>query len=246
MPTPGTARANPENPHIEPSTPPPLVKEPKPTEATKHGTTMREITEADSPARKLSLLSGMLGPVEIKGVIKYRSEPRSYVMDTNYGKIRFDKTEDFTGQASFRNHVFAVTGRMIPQMKRGDWDDILNTLGDVMDEQEVANDATDEGMIASYLVHYLGDRPPTENEADAFRTQSSFMKDNDIYIFGSALRMWIYANYRHTLTAREFGLMMRNIGAKERTIGFAKPKGGRTTRYCWAVPAAVVAAVLGE
>jgi len=231
--------------HIASPDPPPLVKAPRPSEATEFGTAMKSIGEAETLTGKLSILSGMFGSLEITGIIKYRSEPPSYVMDTNFGKIRFDKAEMLTSQTTFRNRVFDATKQMVKSFKRAEWDDLLNTFGTIMDEQAVADDATDEGLISSYLIHYLSERAATPDEAAAFRSQSAFMRDGQLYIFGSAFRLWIYTNYRHLLNSREFGLMMRNIGSTQKVISFGNVKGGRTTRYCWAIPDAIVEGVLG-
>lgn len=243
--------ANPNNPEISAPKPPPIVgttpaKKGRPAKDTEFSMMMKEIAEAESPAQKLAILSGMLGPLEIHGIIAYRSEPASYMMDTNFGKIHFDKPDTFINQAAFRSHLFTATRHMPPLMKRVDWDDVLNIFGDIMEVQDIADDATDEGIITHYLVAYLGDRTPTEKEADALRTESSYLKDGEIYVFGSALRLWIMANYKHTLSARDFGVLMRKVGSIQKPLNFTAEGGRRTTKSCWSVPFRIVREVLGD
>lgn len=242
----GVPSANPDNPEIAAPQAPPLMPPPKRSKESEYGAVMNEIAASDSLDRTLSLLSGVLGPIQILGIIKYRSEPPSYVMDTNHGKVRFDKVETLVSQTGFRQRVYDVTKRMVRQFKRDQWDDILNIFGDIMEEQDVADDATDAGMVISYLVHYLNDRAPTESLSDAYRTQSSFFKDGQLYIFGPAFRAWIHTNYRHLIAPRELGLMLRNVEASQRTIGFQRPSGSWTTKHCWHIPERIAAEALGE
>ena len=182
----------------------------------------------------LANLSQVLG-IRILEVRRMLSEPRGYVLVTDRGDVRIDNIRDLTTQRLCREKIADATAYWFHAVSKKEWDQIVvPTLLEARIDLDVSDEATDMGRIATWVSAYLDDRPPGDLTELTAANKEPFVDGDEIAIFASSLRQWLWANgerVEHTKLCN----LLRQWGATPMPV-HVMINGEPTTRSVWYVP----------
>jgi len=190
------------------------------------------VPDDDKPSL-LETLSDVLG-IRVTRIVKFLSDPPTYRLETSRGKVVLGEVQNLIQQAQFRNHVAAATNVYIQGFKPPAWAVIAQKLLDVLDEESVGDDNTEEGRIGGWLGDYLSDMRPRDDADEAAIARRPFTFEGKTYVFLSSFRRWIWTTKMERVTAVSLGRMLRIVGGRPVRRHFTI-RDADTTRSVWCV-----------
>ena len=198
-------------------------------EAVSPGEDEREFTH-----KILQSLSDSFG-VTITRILRYTSDPPQYRIETTTGAISLGGVANLITEGNLRNAIAAATGRYIPSFKKR-WEAIAQALLDACEDDDIGVEATDRGLVHSWLLDYLDQRRPLEVQTESLATRYPLRRDGRVYLFGDNLRTWLKVERMENVTSKEIGQKLRIYGAESCVVAFTQEDGTQTTRYLWRLP----------
>ena len=139
-------------------------------------------------------------------------------------------------QDYLRTKLVEAADVLIPTFKPRKWDTIVREMLGLLDKVGLGEDVTLRGQGQAWIDAYLSEKPPTEDLNEAVRLRYPFLRDGDVYLFGTEFRRWVKAVYRENMSPRRLGAILRVSGCEVQQIGITL-KGRRTTKSAWKLPA---------
>lgn len=183
----------------------------------------------------LESISQQIG-IEVIRVVKYRSTPPSYRLETPTGGVDLGGSADVISWTILRAKVAAETNILIGRFKAAAWDRLVQMIFEVCEEQDTGLESTEVGQVYLWLSEYLIARPPVEDRQQAFITEYPYRDDDgSVMVFGSSFRRWLWLNRGERPTQRELGRMLRMYGCMPHRLNVSVD-GANNTRSVWRVP----------
>jgi hypothetical protein len=202
---------------------------------------MRQARQAgdDDEARRhrremLESIGQQLG-IEVLTVLKYRSTPPSYRLETPTGGIALGSASEVLAWPSMRACIVATTGVLIPRFKVPVWDRLVQMIFDACEDLDTGYESTEHGQISSWLSEYLMNKRPVVDQAEAAAMEYPYTDGERVHIFGSSFRRWLWLNRGERVTQRELGRLLRLHGASPIRLNVVVD-GVKTTRSAWVLP----------
>ena len=179
-------------------------------------------------------LSKVMG-VTITQFIKYKSDPPTYKIEMNGTLVPLGDVNGIMNQVRFRNAAFDATGKVIQKFKSSIWDGYAEQLYSARIEDTFGDEATEMGAAQMWINGYLDNHKPIENEEEAIKERSPYIKDGYIIIFGSDMRRWMGDSKIEKISLKQMGSALRAFGClPDRLHG--EISGRRTSFSVWKVP----------
>lgn len=194
-----------------------------------------ELTPEERRVKILESLSELFG-IRITRIIKYLSDPPQYRLETTQGALMLGAVQYLISHSNLRNAIAAATGVYIPSFKNR-WEGIAQNLLTVCEEEEIGEEATDAGAVASWLTDYLDERKPVSDETEAFTQRSPLLRDGVAYLFMGDFQQWLSIHRMEKLSVKQLGAMFKVAGGSSEVVAFKRTDGTRTTRNLWRLPA---------
>ncbi len=176
-------------------------------------------------------LSEIFG-VRIMRITKYLTDPAQYRMDIESGSIRLGGIRNLINQDAFRYQFADLAGKVIPQFKGAKWREISQAMLEACVTVATGEEGTDEGIVRSWVLGYLEDRPVHDSIEEADADRLPFWHESSIHIYMQSLRRWVLRTYGDRIGAKDLGVLLRSLGIEPRTVPI-----GRSSRYVWRLPA---------
>lgn len=181
--------------------------------------------------------------VEIRRVVRSRSEPPVFWLHTDAGAGELGRVEVLLSNNRFRARVAEITAVVPRRMKNEQWDPIAQALVRAAEIDELGIETTIAGQAETLVSLYLGDLlPVTLAEMDATSvellplTMRPFTgADGALRIFASGFKKWLATTQNTVLTANEVASMLKAYGARAETM-HVRISGRRSTRSLWVLP----------
>lgn len=173
-----------------------------------------DLTHIDK-AKKLAALSAVL-KVKIIAVRRYLSEPPQFEISMPQGAVRVGDIGKLIGQTELRKVLAAAAGVVIPSWKPARWLRVCQAMLDCIDNVEVGDEGTEDGVCRAWLAQYLDENRPSKDADGACRNRRPFVAESpegveQTYIFLEGLREWLLARQeRHE--RHELAVMLRRYG----------------------------------
>lgn len=176
--------------------------------------------------------------VPITRIIKYKSDPPEYRLETERGSIRLGSVSNLIGQAKLRDHVAAATGIYMLSIGSANWPNVAQMMLNLCEEEDIGSEATDKGSVESWLADYLDERAPVDDRQKALPTRQPFYHEGDLCIFGADLRRWLTVTRGERITSKEMGQKLRLVNGEATVMAFQKAEDSpeMTTRSIWRIP----------
>jgi hypothetical protein len=197
--------------------------------------------------RQINVVFGLAGEKEIVRVERFQCEPAEYCIyiaaketdgpnkDKNKA-IRLRGIRDLVEQKWLRWHIIDLTGEMIPAFDVGDWRIIAQALMDARIEVSAGEEATDIGLVKSWLDGYLTpDRVLDSFSEQERKGKEPFRQDGQVYFFLETFRRWIYINHGDRVKTGDLCILLRRAGAEPATPHVYQG-GKRTSVRVWRAP----------
>ncbi len=168
--------------------------------------------EAGNRRAQLENLSATFG-IPISRIIKFRTDPPQYRLETAAGAINLGGVEGLIEQRALRNAIAAATGILISPQTRAQWHNTAQILLRACELVDAGSEATDAGMVQAWLGVFVQQQHFTNDLEEASRGRIPFIKDNKYYLFAPEFITWIKVNYRERITSRQLGILLRSFGA---------------------------------
>lgn len=174
--------------------------------------------------------------IEVVGVIKYRSTPPAYRLETPTGGIDLGDSSQVISWSIMRAKVAGETNVLIPRFNTGSWDRLVQMIFEVCEEVDTGMESTEVGQVFLWLSEYLLTHEPVDDHAQAAISEYPFQEgDGPVMIFGAAFRRWLWMSRGERITQRELGRMLRLYGCAPQRMN-VNVEGQRTTRSVWTLP----------
>lgn len=182
----------------------------------------------------LENVSSLLG-VPIIRIIKYITDPPEYKLITQRGNIILGGVQNLIEQRGLRIKISAAAGQYIGVFQKEKWERIAQALLDVCEDEDVGDEATDEGKTRAWLTAYLSEKRIHSTPTEAYQSHQPFLRNGKLYIFLSSLREWLSMCRREFETSQKIGIALRTFGFRAETITFKNIKDVNITRHTFAV-----------
>jgi len=157
---------------------------------------------------KVSLLIG----VNIKRIIQYQADPPEYKMETDQSCIHVGAVQNLIEQKYFRRKLADATKVYLSQQKPDKWEKIAFSLLQAAETVLTSDDTTSRGQIRAWITSYLSNTDPLYCAQDAAAMCRPFYEGHRLYFFGPELRRHISIHLRDVVSAKTFGIMLRDYG----------------------------------
>ncbi|NLW75518.1 MAG: hypothetical protein GXY18_03710 [Methanomicrobiales archaeon] len=181
-------------------------------------------------------LSAMFN-VKITNIMKYMSDPPTYKLITPVGSIHLGDVENLIQQGKLRNKLAALTGKYLPHYDTKKWSSIAQQLLNACIEQELGEEATEEGLTEQWLSQYLSEKTIFDDPNQALANFDPFRSDDALYIFGQNFKQWIRVVQMEKVSTKQLGVMLRGVGALPDKRNFKTEEGSYVNRSVWKLKA---------
>jgi hypothetical protein len=174
--------------------------------------------------------------VDIVRLIKYMSDPPTYELVTERGRIRLPSVNHIIVQQKFREAVATVANVYISSFKKAEWEKIAQKLLDVCEEQNAGDESTYEGLAREIISRFLEERVVTDDRNKGLNEGIAYIEDGHYWIPAPNFREWLQ-NVGYKFKRTELGPLLKAYGCEERRgIPYKKPSGQTTTKNAWRIP----------
>lgn len=187
--------------------------------------------DTNDAARKQGILEGLSQAfgVKVLCVKRYMTNPPTFVMDTDHGRVDLGTAANLLSFTNFCNHFAGVT-RVIPRVGKKDWPAKAQWILHACDDVTVARDATALGGMEDTICQYLQARrpaPPRDWEAAA-ETYMPFELNGGVYITLGDLAWWLRTVKYDSTEKPALAVLLQEYGAVADTL---KTRRGITRSY---------------
>lgn len=179
-------------------------------------------------------LSGLLG-VQIRRFVQYRAGQPRYRLETDDDSIIIGDSAAVLSQNRFRAQVFAVTRKVIPAFKPKEWEPIARALGELCEQEDIGEEATEYGQARTWIASYLAAHPALDDATEAAKRGTAFIRDGATYVYGHELRKWLVVSEFDRITAQEMGSVLKVYGCSPIRV-HVKLRDRWTTKSAWKIP----------
>lgn len=187
----------------------------------------------------LNDVSQLLG-FRIRRVLKFVTDPPQYRLVMEQGTIHLGTVEAILNSNKFRASIAAVSGHLIDRFNGGRWDPIAQAILQSVEELDLGNDSSAEGLVGEWLSEYLTAHRPSEERQEAIQLREPFVgPDGDPAFFLAEFRSWLAFHRDERLGRRQLATLLRSANCVPRVVGSTREGGHRSTVQVWEVPAAI-------
>jgi len=188
-----------------------------------------------TPERREAILQNLsaMFNVKITNIYKYLSDPPTYKLLTPAGSIFLGDVDNLIVQSKLRNKLAALTGKYLPHYDTKKWSSIAQQLLNACIEQEVGEEATEEGLTEQWLSQYLSEKTIFDDPCQALANLDPFKADGATYIFGQNFKQWIRVVQMEKVSNKQLGVMLRGVGAIPEKKNFQTEDGSYVNRSVW-------------
>lgn len=181
-------------------------------------------------------LSTALG-LEIFRFIKYTSTPAVYHISTNKGTGTIGSIRDLMDQLSFKRRIADITGHVIPEVTKKQWDIRVQSLLNMREQINIGDVSFPEEQTLNWIKYYLQMRRPEDKDPAEARVQRlPFIIDGVVYVNIYSLRSFITNTFNIEIPQEILAIRLSQIGATDEHSSSKSPSGTITTRTYWAIP----------
>jgi len=187
----------------------------------------------------LDSLSQQLG-YTLTAFVKYVGDPPSFDLRTPVGTIHYTDATMFVNQSQFSAKFWSITGYRPTPLKPQIWHEIVNNFGKIWEEQEIGQDATEEGLMSRYLENYLEVCPPDGSIEQAVASGFPYVDEEsgDVFISADGFRQHLWTTHGERMQPRKIGRLLSLLGASSESKN-VKIGEKRSTRSLWKLPASM-------
>jgi hypothetical protein len=168
--------------------------------------------------------------LHIKKIIKYKSEPPSYVLVTETGEVRLGDVNGLIKQDKLRSAIAAGNDRcLLKTFSSKAWMNIAEQLLRATEDREVSEEATDKGGLISWFELYLSDNKPCKE--DDLEPSKPFWWNEGLYLKSVPFKAWLHHRLQERIGRKELATLLRSIGAEESFLFI-----DRKTVRAWKLP----------
>lgn len=178
--------------------------------------------------------------LELTNVLRYKTTPPEFALVLGGAHtLHMGGIDSITTIRRFRDLVLGSdAGVMIPGFKPDEWMDVATRIRKIAMDVDVGREGSETGSLATWIEEYLIERKPTEDMKEAAQVQAPFLDgDGLVCIFAQPFRQWIKVQRNEDIAKVRLLRLLRQIGAKPKTIPVTTVHGGRGSREAWAIPA---------
>lgn len=179
----------------------------------------------------LAALQQNLEGIKVYRLLKYKTDPPLYAIETALGTKMLGAVENLSSQSKFRNRIIEAENIVLKEFRANVWRVIVQNLLNICDEIDVSDDATETGQMWGWIRDYLQIKEPTENLEDAAAYGLPFIRNDRIHIFAKKFNQYVSKVSIDKLTDRVMGMKFKRIGSDSVTIKIS----GRVYRV-WQLP----------
>jgi hypothetical protein len=201
-------------------------------------------SELSSHSAILQNLSVKLG-FNITKILRLMSTEPQFQIEVDDILITLGPVDNLIIQSRFRSNIASATPHYIRKFKTGEWDGIAEALRGVAEDVDIGVDATERGMITSWLDRYLAERPLYDDVNAAAEDFYPYRRDGHTYIFGTDFREWLNLHHED-MTPKEVGKFLHGFSCTPETINVRLINGRKTTRGVWRLPSELVQETYSE
>lgn len=196
-----------------------------------------EATKDDEREGFLTDVSNLLG-FQIRRVLKFVTDPPQYRLVLEQGTIHLGGVEAILNSTKFRASIAAVSGQLISRFTGARWDPVAQAILQAVEELDLGNDSSAEGLVGEWLGEYLAQHYPSEERQDAIPIREPFLDpDGQPAFFLSEFRSWLAFHRDERLGRRQVATLLRSAGCIPRVVGYVREAdGNRSTVQVWTTP----------
>jgi hypothetical protein len=190
----------------------------------------------------LADVSHLLG-FQIRRVLKFVTDPPQYRLVLEQGTIHLGGVETILSSTKFRASIAAVSGQLIARFTGDRWDPVAQAILQAVEELDLGNDSSAEGLVGEWLGEYLVQHRPSEDRREAIPLREPFVDpDGQPAFFLSEFRSWLAFHRDERLGRRQLATLLRSAGSVPRVVGYTREADGhRSTVQVWVAPPAIAA-----
>ena len=192
----------------------------------------------------LTDVSNLLG-FQIRRVLKFVTDPPQYRLVLEQGTIHLGGVEAILNSAKFRASIAAVSGQLIARFSGARWDPVAQAILQAVEELDLGNDSSAEGLVGEWLGEYLSQHRPSDDRQEAIPLREPFLDpDGQPAFFLSEFRSWLAFHRDERLGRRQVATLLRSAGCVPRVVGYVREAdGNRSTVQVWVTPLAITASL---
>ena len=201
-----------------------------------------EATVDDERDGFLTDVSNLLG-FRIRRVLKFVTDPPQYRLVLEQGTIHLGGVEAILNSSKFRASIAAVSGQLIARFNGARWDPVAQAILQAVEELDLGNDSSAEGLVGEWLGEYLSQHRPSEDRQEAIPLREPFIDpDGQPAFFLSEFRSLLAFHRDERLGRRQVATLLRSAGCVPRVVGYVRASDAhRTTVQVWVAPLAIAA-----
>ncbi|MFN3652562.1 MAG: hypothetical protein ACK47B_23545 [Armatimonadota bacterium] len=196
--------------------------------------------------RELEELFGF--SARILRIVRYPGTNPTFVLETDQGRVHLGGVRGLTRQDQLREHVQAHLRQTLPRFKIKDWEErIVPALLAVLEDEDLGEEATEEGETRGWLCCYLEEYSPEERQADdqpfwkiaeSHSGDAPFLLGEHAHISVRSFKEWVQRHYREyaLITERTLAMRLEGVGCKHVSKTYTKGNGKRGNRKYWVLP----------
>jgi hypothetical protein len=190
----------------------------------------------------LTDVSNLLG-FRIRRVLKFVTDPPQYRLVLEEGCLHLGGVEALLNPAKFRASIAAVSGHLIQRFTAARWDPVAQAILQAVEELDLGNDSSAEGLVGEWLGEYLSQHRPSDDRQEAIPLREPFLDpDGQPAFFLSEFRSWLAFHRDERLGRRQVATLLRSAACVPRVVGYTRDADGhRSTVQVWVTPTAIAA-----
>ena len=168
--------------------------------------------------------AGRIAGIRLYAVLKFTSEPPTYCLVTERGRIDCEHVRCLTDQRTFSESIATAANVWPTDMSRDEWPVLREALLGCIEEVSVGEDATIEGGAKAILSEYC-DSVGVRHEKPARKADTEpFITGGCLHIHKPDVLRWLVGAGRHmamgarALTPGRLGRMLKALGAESATV----------------------------
>ena len=203
-----------------------------------------EASAEDEREGFLENISNLLG-FRIRRVLKFVTDPPQYRLVLEQGTIHLGGVQAILNSAKFREAIAAVSGHLINRFTSARWDPIAQAILQAVEELDLGNDSSAEGLVSEWLGEYLSQHRPSPDRNEAVPLREPFIDpDGQPAFFLSEFRSWLAFHRDERLGRRQIATLLRAANCMPRVVAYTRESDQhKTTVQVWVAPPSVASSL---
>jgi hypothetical protein len=201
--------------------------------------TIDENERQEARQNVLDAISNMIG-IRITRIVRHPAEEPIFRVVTPQHNIMMGDASFLLDFEKFQKKIFAHAGHYIKGFNKKTWGKVAALFPKVWEDESIGEEATEQGGITAWIAEYLINNEPEadlEMIDDAIHRYAPVEKDNEVFIFGTDFRRWLFTNHGEKISAQKLGAMFRSVGMEPKVVSFQTARMKKpSTRSAWRVP----------